>query len=203
MPNPEIIVFDLGGVLIQWDPRHLYRKVFDDEAEMEYFLTHVCNGAWNAEQDAGRPFAEGIALLQADWPQYAAEIQLYFDRWIEMVPGAVEDTVEVLTALRDQGVPLYALTNWSGETFPLVQPWFDFLGWFEGIVVSGHERLKKPDPRIYERLLTRYDLPAARSVFIDDTPANVTGAESVGMHAIHFTGADALRKSLAAMGFGV
>ena len=128
----KTVVFDLGGVLIDWNPRYLYRKLMPDEASIEHFLNTVCTGAWNAQQDAGRPFAEGVAELVAQWPDQQAHIEAYHTRWIEMIGGAIDDTVTILTTLKDQGTPVYALTIWSAETFPLVRPTFDFLNWFSG-----------------------------------------------------------------------
>ena len=121
------VIFDLGGVLIDWNPRYLYRKLMPDEASIEAFLANVATGSWNARQDAGRPFAEGVAILSEQYPEHADLISAFHTRWIEMIGGPIEDTVTILAELRDAGVPLYALTNWSAETFPLVRPTFDFL----------------------------------------------------------------------------
>lgn len=197
---PDTVVFDLGGVLIDWNPRHLYRKLFDDEAEMEHFLEHVCTGAWNAQQDAGRPFAEGVRVLAAQHPEKFDLINAFHTRWIEMVAGAIDGTVEILRTLRDQGTPIYALTNWSAETFPLVRPTFDFLNWFRGIVVSGEEQLIKPDPAFYELMMNRYNLRAENLVFIDDSRPNIETAQQLGITALHFTGAALLRSQLQEMG---
>lgn len=197
---PQTVIFDLGGVLIDWDPRHLYRKLFDDEAEMEFFLATICTPDWNEQQDAGRPVSEAVAELAAQWPQQADLIKAFYDRWTEMVGGPIEETVAVLAALRERGTPLYALTNWSAETFPYVEHRYDFLTWFKGIVVSGRERMKKPDPRIYHLLLDRYGLAAPDTVFIDDNTANIAAAQGVGLQAIPFTSAAALRRDLEALG---
>lgn len=197
---PHAVIFDLGGVLIDWDPRYLYRKLLDDEAAVEHFLATICTPAWNEQQDAGRPWPEAIAELSAQWPEEAPLIAAYYDRWIEMIAGPLDDTVEVLAALRGRGVPLFALTNWSAETFPYVVNRYDFLDWFEGIVVSGEEKVKKPDRRIYHVLLDRYGLAAPDAVFIDDNPANVVAARDVGLHGLAFTTAPALRQDLETIG---
>ncbi len=189
-------VFDLGGVLIDWDPRHLYRKLFDDEAEMEAFLAEVCNGEWNERQDEGRPFAEAVAELTARHPRHRDVIAAYHDRWPEMLGGAIDGTVAILAELRSLGRPLYALSNWSAETFPHARERFAFLAWFGGLVVSGEEGVKKPDPEIFEILLRRYDLDPAGTVFIDDSADNVSAARALGFEAVHFTSAADLRDRL-------
>jgi 2-haloacid dehalogenase len=195
------VIFDLGGVLIDWNPRYLFRKLFPgDEAGMEHFLAHVCNGHWNEQQDAGRTFADAVALLVLEHPDKEHLIRAYHERWIETLGGPLEETVAILTALRDRRVPLYALTNWSHETFPLAQPLFPFLDWFNGVVVSGREKLIKPDPRIYRLLLERYGVDPTAAVYIDDNARNAAAATELGLHGIHFTGAAALRRELETLG---
>jgi 2-haloacid dehalogenase len=194
----KAVVFDLGGVLIDWDPRYLYRKLLADEAAVEEFLATVCTPAWNAEQDRGRPFAEGIAELVERHPAHAAAIAAYHERWPEMLGGEVPGSVEVLAELRGAGVPLYALTNWSAETFGVARERFGFLEWFEGVLVSGEERLIKPDPRIFRLLLDRFGLDPASTVFVDDSEANVAAARELGLDAVRFTGPGRLRRELAA-----
>jgi 2-haloacid dehalogenase len=204
MPEPagrHIVVFDLGGVLIDWNPRHLYRKLFDDDAAMERFLATVCTSAWNLKQDAGRPFDQAVAELQAKHPDQADLIAAYFARWPEMLAGAIEATVAILAELKALGVPLYGLTNWSAETFPFARSRFDFLDWFEAILVSGEVGLIKPDRRIFELLAQTHGFAPEHAVFIDDSPINAGGATAAGLHGIHFTGAPALRGELAALGF--
>ncbi len=197
----ETIIFDLGGVLIDWDPRHLYRKIFDDEAAMERFLQEVTTPEWNEEQDAGRPLAEATEGLLRQHPQYETEIRAFYGRWPEMLNGPIEGSLDILEALyRQDSHRLYALTNWSAETFPVAQARYAFLQWFEGILVSGKEKLKKPDPRIFQLLLDRYDIDAPRSLFIDDNLRNVEAARAVGISAIHFQGPDQLRTALAERG---
>ena len=196
----DAVVFDLGGVLIDWDPRYLYRKLLADEAAVEEFLATVCTPEWNAEQDRGRPFAEAVAELVERHPAHAAAIAAYHERWTEMLGGEVPGTVAVLAELRAAGVPLYALSNWSAETFRLTRGRFPFLEWFDGLVVSGEERVAKPDRRIFELLLERFGLVPAATVFVDDSPANVTAARDLGIDAVRFRDAGGLRRDLAARG---
>jgi 2-haloacid dehalogenase len=193
------LVFDLGGVLIDWDPRHLYRKLLPDAVAMEEFLARICTPAWNLTLDAGRPFAEGVRDLVAHFPREEKLIRAYHERWTEMVAGAIDDTVALLDELR-AAHPVFALTNWSAETWPHAQERFDFLAWFRGIVVSGHEGIVKPDARIYRILLERHALVAEETIFIDDQPRNIEAARALGIAAIRFTGAADLRKELAARG---
>ncbi|MEZ5038563.1 MAG: HAD family phosphatase [Saprospiraceae bacterium] len=193
----KTIVFDLGGVLVDWNPEYLYRKIFKDETEMQYFLKEVCSPHWNAEQDAGRRWADAIDLLLPDFPAYESAIRAYFDRWTEMLGGPIQGTVEILKEIKDKGEhQLFALTNWSNETFPHALERYDFLQWFEGILVSGDENLKKPDPKIYHLLLERFAIDPASAVFLDDSLANVHASIAVGMPAIHFKTPEQLRADL-------
>ena len=196
----SIVIFDIGNVLIRWDPRNLYRQLFDDEAAMEHFLATVCNQAWNEEQDRGRQFGEGVALLAAAHPGHADLIRAYDERWDEMVPGAIDGSVAVFEDLRKAGVRTFAITNFSNEKFAVTQQRFPFLGSFEDIVVSAREGLMKPEPAIYHRLLDRNGLSARDCVFIDDSHHNVEGARAVGMQALHFTDPAKLRTDLKALG---
>ena len=203
-PVPHTVVFDLGGVLIDWNPRHLYRKLFaGDEAAMEKFLAEIVTFEWNHEQDAGRPFAEGIALLLELHPEQAAMIQAFHDRWPEMMGGAIGGTVDIFSRLRKNEIPVYALTNFYSETFPVARDSFDFMSWFNGIVVSGDEKIAKPDPRIFAILIERYDLDPARTIYIDDLPRNVDAAARAGFITLHFTGAEKLETDLRALGMAV
>jgi len=195
------VVFDLGNVLIKWDPRLLYRKIFaDDEAAMEHFLAEVCNAEWNERQDGGRSFEDGIALAVQQHPSHEANIRAYHERWEEMIPGAIDETVDILAQLRALDIRLLALTNWSDETFPIALARFPFLAWFEGIVVSGRERLVKPDAAIFRLLIARYQLRPASTVFIDDSLRNVEASVREGLHGIHFQSAGELRAQLQALG---
>jgi 2-haloacid dehalogenase len=195
-----VIVFDLGGVLIDWNPRHLYRKLFDDEAAMERFLVEVCHHNWNLEQDRGRSFAAAIEEAAARHPDQRALIEAYHARWDEMLAGEIEGSVAILEELAAAGYELHALTNWSAETFPIARPRFAFLERFRTILVSGDERLVKPDARIYQLLLERIAHPARRCIYVDDSPANVAAAAVLGFDAIHFTAAEELRAALALRG---
>jgi 2-haloacid dehalogenase len=200
LPAPDTVIFDIGGVLIDWNPRYLYRQLFDDEAGMERFLTEVCSPEWNEQQDAGRPWNEAIALLLAQFPRQASLIRAYRERWDEMLGGALHDTVAVLDALRQRGVRVFALTNWSHDTFAIARQRYAFLQWFEDMVVSGTEGLIKPDPAIFRRLLQRGGIDPARAVYIDDTARHVDAAKSLGMRALLFRDAASLRRELAALG---
>jgi 2-haloacid dehalogenase len=192
-------VFDLGGVLIDWNPRHLYRPLFDgDDVAMEHFLTTVTTAEWNLEQDRGRPFAQAIEELVARHPEHEEMIRAYWGRWREMIKGPIHETVALLADLRGRGIPLYALTNWSAETFALARHEFAFLDWFQGIVVSGEERITKPDEAIFRVLIERYHLAPDRTVYIDDSRANVDQARRLGLDAIHFNGAKELGAELRA-----
>ncbi len=194
------VVFDLGGVLIDWDPRHLYRQMFSDTEEMEVFLRDVVSPDWNAEQDSGRTWAEATSLLVAEHPQHEPLISAYVERWEEMLAGPIEGTVDVLSDVRALGLRLYALTNWSAETFPRARPLFPFLGWFEGIVVSGDEGIRKPDPEIWRRLMARYEVDPRSTVYIDDMPRNAAVAANLGFQAIRFEDPRQLRDRLVELG---
>jgi 2-haloacid dehalogenase len=200
MPR-RVVVFDLGGVLLDWDPRHLYRKLFADEASMEAFLAEVCTVEWNERQDAGRPFAEAVAELAPRHPDKLDLINAWHERFGEMIPGPIDGTVDILRELKSRKVPVYALSNWSAETFPSCRPRFPFLDWFDGIVVSGHEGCMKPDERIFRVLLDRYRLAADETVFVDDNPNNARAASALGIHGIHFQSSEALRRELSSLGF--
>ena len=184
-PHIKNIVFDFGGVLIDWNPRYLYRTYCRTEEEMEFFLANICTNEWNAQQDAGRPFAEGVALLQAEHPEYAEAIAIYHTRWNEMIGGAIGKNVARLRELKSQGYHIYGLTNWSAETLPGVMAQYDFFQLMDGIVVSGEEHLLKPDIRIYLTLLDRYHLRADECLFIDDSLANIEGAKQAGLSVWH------------------
>ncbi len=195
-PQRSVVVFDLGGVLIDWNPRHLYRKLIADEQAMEHFLATVCTQAWNERQDAGRSFAEAAALLRAQHPHHAELIDAYGARFDEMMKGPIAGSVLILETLHRRGVPLFALSNWSRETFPLAQRRFEFLRLFRGMVISGEVGMVKPDPRIFEHLLERFAIAAGDAVYIDDNPRNAAAAGALGLHGIHFTEPEKLRREL-------
>jgi 2-haloacid dehalogenase len=200
VPRPTTVVFDLGGVLIDWDPRHLYRQLFDDPDEMESFLAKVTTAEWNGHQDAGRPWAEAIEILVAEHPERRELIEAFRRRWPEMLAGEIPGTVDVLAELRAARVRLVALSNWSAEMFPVALERFDFLAWFEGIVISGEVGVNKPDRRIFEHLAQRFGIEPEEAVFVDDSAANIDAATDLGFCAIHFTGVTALRPALVRLG---
>jgi 2-haloacid dehalogenase len=196
----DAVVFDFGGVLIDWNPRHLYRRLFDDEAAMERFLSEVVSPAWNLEQDRGRTFRAAIDELVRLHPAEAERIETYWTRWTEMLGEADGGTVAILRELRDAGVRVLGLTNWSAETFPPARPRYPFLEWFADIVVSGEVGLVKPDPAIFRLLIERNGLDPTRSVFIDDSAANVEAAARLGFRGLRFRDAASLRGELIALG---
>lgn len=199
----DAVVFDLGNVLIPFNPRWLFGKLLPDEASIDRFFEETGFDAWNLEMDAGRAFADGIAAHSRRFPQYSALFAAFFERWHETVGVAIAESVDLLQTLRGQSIPTYALTNFSSETYPLAQARFPFLADFAGTVVSGREGLIKPDPAIYRLLLERYALDAERAVFIDDKIENVDAARALGFHGIHCTDPALLRPALRALGLPV
>jgi 2-haloacid dehalogenase len=195
------IIFDLGAVLIDWNPNHLYRKLIADDSQRQHFLTHICSPDWNEEQDAGRSLAEGTELLVAQFPEHEANIRVFYGRWEEMLGGPIEGTLEIFKQLKDSGrYKLYALTNWSAETFEIALHRFHFLSWFDGIVVSGTEKIRKPNPDFYKLLLSRYQVNANEALFIDDNLRNVQAAEEIGIASIHYQNAEQLKLALSEKG---
>lgn len=193
--NISTIIFDLGGVLIDWNPEYVFKEVIPDPERRQYFFQNICTHEWNIEQDAGRPLAVGTEMLVKEHPEWESEIRDFYGRWEEMLGGPIQETVDLLRELRDAGTHrLLALTNWSGETFPVALERYDFLHWFEGIVVSGDERTRKPFPDIYQILLDRYDVTPGEAVFIDDSHPNILGAEALNINGIHFKNAAQLRE---------
>lgn len=192
------IIFDLGGVLIDWNPLYVFDdNYFESEEKRKYFFDHVCTSDWNEEQDAGRLLELATAERLALFPEWEKPIRDFYGRWEEMLKGDIPETVEVLRRLRDSGqYRLLALTNWSAETFPIALRRFEFLHWFEGILVSGEEKTRKPFPEIYELLLCRYQVDPATAVFIDDNLRNVKAAEACGISGIHFTSAQELEAKI-------
>lgn len=179
------IIFDFGGVIFDWDPRYLYKKIFNDDKKMEYFLTNITTPTWNAQMDAGKPFAQAIAELQAQHPEWLTEIGYYHTGWIYMLKGPIDAGVELLKNLKNKNkYKIYGLTNWSAETFPLVKTRYDFLNLFDGVLVSGQAKLIKPDPRIYDCLFKTFNLKPEECVFLDDSKKNVDASIKAGMHAI-------------------
>ena len=180
------IIFDFGGVLLDWNPRYLYKSYFNNDEEMEHFLADICNGEWNIRQDAGRPFAEAVKELQAKFPEYAEAIQMYDDDWEKMLKCELPESIDLLKELKFMGYGIYGLTNWSAEKIGYAFANYSFFSLFDGIVVSGVEKGVKPDRKIYEILLERYSLRPGECVFIDDNQDNVDMAKVLGINAIRF-----------------
>lgn len=198
-----LIIFDLGGVLVDWNPRYLYRSHFNDEASMERFLAEVLTPEWNLEMDAGKPFQQAIAERSALHPQYAGLISLWHSHWPQTLRGAIEGSVEILKALARQRRRLVALSNWSAETFPVARQRFDFLSHFEDILVSGEHGMAKPDARIFEFACQRWNVTPSRALFIDDNAANIATARAMGFGTVHFASPAALAHSLRDLGVEV
>ncbi|MDB5007332.1 MAG: 2-haloacid dehalogenase [Mucilaginibacter sp.] len=197
----KTIIFDLGAVLIDWNPHYMYKTIFSDEEEMKNFLATVCTSDWNEEQDAGRSLQEGTEVLVKQYPEHADNIRAFYSRWEEMLGDAFWDTVEIFKELKESGkYKIYALTNWSAETFPVAQQRFEFLSWFDGIVVSGAEKMRKPAPEFYQVLFNRHKVKPEEALFIDDNYRNILAAEKLGVQSIHFTSALVLKSKLIALG---
>ena len=193
----KAIIFDLGGVLVDWNPKYLYKKIFKDEVEMQQFLDTICTNDWNEEQDGGCTLKDGTDLLVNKFPEHEVNIRAYYGRWVEMLNGPIEGTVEIFKQLKKSGkYKIYALTNWSAETFPIAQQKYDFLNWFDGIVVSGTEKMRKPDPAFFQILLDRYNLKVDDVLFIDDNLRNVNAAREMGVDSIQFISSEELRVAL-------
>jgi 2-haloacid dehalogenase len=197
----DTIIFDLGGVLIDWNPRYLYRKILKNEEEVDYFLNNICTSEWNDQQDGGRSFEEATLELIRKHPEWEEPISAWYGRWQETIRGPIDETVEILREIKASGkYKLYALTNWSAETFPWAYENFKFLQWFEGIVVSGVEKTRKPFPEFYEILLSRYGINREHAIFIDDNLKNVEGARAIGLPTIHFLNPEQTKLELAKLG---
>ena len=193
------IVFDFGGVIVDWNPEYLFKDVFNDKSELDYFLENICTPDWNEKQDAGRSLSEAIRTQQEKHPEYHDEIRLYYDQWTTMLGGPIEQNVALLKPLK-MNYRIFGLTNWSAETFPIAWDLYPFFGEFEGIVISGIEKLAKPDERIYLLLLERYGLSAAECLFIDDNARNISAAKALGFHTIHLGTDVCLKEELMQLG---
>ena len=199
--NIQVVVFDIGGVLVDWNPRHLYRKILKNDSEtIEYFLANICNFEWNDHMDAGRSFSEGVAMLKNKYPEYAELVEAYDKRWEEMLGDANWETVKILKQLKRNKMPVYALSNWSAEKFPIAQRRYDFFSLFDDMMVSGFVGVKKPNLEIFRLFLDTYNFEANNIVFIDDQIANIEAAKKMGMNTIHFLNAQQLGKSLHNLG---
>jgi len=196
MSKITTVVFDVGKVLFEWDLRHLFAKLIADKAELEYFVTHVVTPEWHFQHDAGRPLAEMTAERTALYPKYKNEIDAYRTRFNETIPGPVTGSLEIVRELAERAVPLFAITNFGAEfweRFRPTQPIFDHFG---DVVVSGVEKMVKPDPDIYALALRRFGLKPGEAIFIDDNHDNVVSARANGFAAHHFTDAEKLRRAL-------
>ena len=184
----ETIIWDLGGVLIDWNPKYVFNEsYFESEEKRDYFFRHICTSDWNEEQDAGRSIVEATQLLVSEFPDWEKPIRDYYGRWTDMLNGPVQDTVEIFRMLRDSNkFKQYALTNWQANLFDIALVRYDFLHWFQGRVVSGEEKTRKPFPDFYKRLLDRYNVDPSTAIFIDDNLRNVKAAEELGIKSIHF-----------------
>jgi len=201
MKKINTIIFDLGGVLVDWDPKYVYRTIFEKEKEMEWFFENICTFEWNEEQDAGRTLAEATELLVKKYPEHESNIRAYYDRWEEMLGGPIEETVEILRELKNNpALKLYALTNWSAETFPIALKKYEFLHWFDGRLVSGEEKIRKPFPELYRRLIDKYSIDPFTALYLDDNSRNLLPAKELGMETIHFQTPDQFRGELIKIG---
>lgn len=193
----DTIIWDLGGVLIDWNPRYLYRKLFDSEERVEWFLQHVCTPDWNENQDAGHPIRQAVEEKVAEFPQWEEAIRAYYGRWTEMLAGPIQGSVDLLKRIKaGASIRQYALTNWSAELFPIALARYDFLHWFDGRVVSGEEKTRKPHAEIFRILFERYSAEPGRALFIDDSPRNVHAARELGIRSHVFTGPAPLESAL-------
>ncbi len=189
------IIFDLGAVVIDWDPHHLYDPYFGNREKAEWFLQNICTREWNTLMDAGLPFSKGIKAKVEQFPEWEKEINLYFEGSTKMIGGLIPGTSEYAIELYTRGYKLFALTNWSYETFSNVTG-FEFFKYLSGMVVSGYEKIVKPSPEIYKLLMSRYQITASECIFIDDIQHNVDGARAVGMQALQFSSCRQLKNDL-------
>ena len=198
MSKIDTIIFDLGGVLIDWNPEYVFLDVFNgDREKMQWFFDNICTHEWNENQDAGYPIAKANEDLVALFPDYEKEICMFYGRWVEMLGGAITETVNILKKLIDsKNYKVVALTNWSAETFPMALERFEFLQWFEGIIVSGEEKTRKPFEDIYNLTLNRYSIQAEHAIFIDDNLRNIEAARKLGIHGIQFKSPEDLEAQL-------
>lgn len=198
MKEINTIIFDLGGVLIDWNPKHVFHEnYFDSLEKRDYFFSHICTHEWNEEQDAGRSIVEATQLLVEQFPEWEPAIRDYYGRWTDMLGGAINETVDIFKELKGSGkYKLYALTNWQADLFNIALVRYNFLHWFDGRVVSGEEKTRKPFPEFYQRLLTRYNVNPAEALFIDDNLRNVKAAEELGIKGIHFLNPVQLRSAM-------
>ena len=192
----ETIIFDLGNVLVSWDPANLYRKIFTDSQEMNYFLANIGTMEWHTLQDGGRSPQEGTEDLVQQYPQHEEAIRTYYTRWKEMFNGPIEGSVQILKELKEKDYLVYALSNWNRELYEQTVDDFPFLDWFDGKIISSDDGMKKPDEAIFQLLFERFNIDPKTAIFIDDNKANTETAERLGLRSILFTSPEALRNSL-------
>lgn len=198
MSQINTIIFDLGGVLVDWSPNYVFHETyFESPEQRRFFFEHICTSDWNEEQDAGRSYVEATQELVAKFPEWESQIRDYYGRWSDMLKAPIPETVEILRKLKQSGkYKIYALTNWHAGLFDIALTRYGFLHWFDGRVVSGEEMIRKPFPEFYQRLLDRYDVKPGDAIFIDDNLRNVKAAEGLGIKSIHFNGAADLENEL-------
>ncbi|MCG2613695.1 HAD family phosphatase [Terrimonas sp. NA20] len=198
MSQINTIIFDLGGVLVDWSPNYVFHETyFETPEKRKFFFENICTSDWNEEQDAGRSYVEATQELVTKFPEWESQIRDYYGRWSDMLKAPIPETVEILRKLKQSGkYKIYALTNWHAGLFDIALTRYGFLHWFDGRVVSGEEMTRKPFPEFYQRLLDRYDVKPADAIFIDDNLRNVKAAEGMGIRSIHFTSAGELEKQL-------
>lgn len=195
--NVDTIIFDLGGVLIDWNPAYVFDKLIQDEEKRKQFFADICTSAWNEEQDGGRSLKEATQLLVDQYPEWQEYIEAFYGRWEEMLGGPIQETVEIFRELKESGrYKFYALTNWSAELFPIALQKYDFLHWFDGRLVSGEEKTRKPFPEFYQLLLDRFGIDKTKAIFIDDNKRNAEAAEALGISTIRFESPAQLREEL-------
>ena len=190
------IIFDFGGVLLDWNPHYLYDPYFGDVEKAEWFLTNICTYPWNAQHDAGKPVAEGTTELIAQYSEWEKEIRMYYSEFEKMLSGQIADMEEYIKELKGRGFRIYGLSNWSVETFAMIRPKYPILDLMEDMVISGKEKVMKPDAKIYQIAISRFGVKPEESVFIDDNVNNIIGCEAAGIHGIVFKDAGQLRSDL-------
>jgi 2-haloacid dehalogenase len=195
------IIFDLGNVLVDWSPMHVFGNYFESEEKRNYFFENICTPDWNEQQDEGRSIVEATLELIQKYPEWEQPIRDFYGRWTEMLKGPIHGSVEIFRQLKDSGkYKIYALTNWQAGLFDIALVRYNFLHWFDGRVVSGEEKMRKPFPQFYQKLLDRYHVKAEEALFIDDSLRNIKAAEELGIKSIHFQGPEQLKKELATLG---
>jgi len=201
MADINTVIFDLGGVLIDWNPDYVFRTIFSTDEQMKWFYQNICTPDWNEEQDAGRSLDSATEELVKMYPDYEGPIRAYYGRWDEMLGGPIQGTVDIFKEIKDNpAIRTFALTNWSAETFPVALSRYDFLHWFDGRLVSGEEKTRKPFPDIYQKLIDKFSIDPKTSLYVDDNVRNLAPAADLGMHAVHFKSPAQFREQLKSVG---